>query len=96
MARAVAKAMALLPEEQRTAIILKEYHGLTFQEIADMLECPVEHRQDAALPGPDGAAQAAAASAASNMSSGRPRNDGCGPAADSGARTRGRIDNCVA
>ena len=40
-ARAVAKAMALLPEEQRTAIILKEYHGLTFQEIADLLDCPL-------------------------------------------------------
>jgi RNA polymerase sigma-70 factor (ECF subfamily) len=39
--RAVARAMATLPEEQRTAIILKEYHGLTFQEIADMLECPL-------------------------------------------------------
>jgi RNA polymerase sigma-70 factor (ECF subfamily) len=41
LGRAVAKAMALLPEEQRTAIILKEYHGLTFQEIADLLECPL-------------------------------------------------------
>src|ERR1043165_4277695 len=38
---AVAAAMALLPEEQRTAIILKEYHGLTFQEIANMLDCPL-------------------------------------------------------
>src|SRR5436190_8558635 len=38
---AVARAMAGLPEEQRTAIILKEYHGLTFQEIADMLDCPL-------------------------------------------------------
>ena len=37
----VADAMALLPEEQRTAIILKEYHGLTFQEIADLLDCPL-------------------------------------------------------
>src|SRR5688572_17127664 len=38
---AVARAMADLPEDQRTAIILKEYHGLTFQEIADMLDCPL-------------------------------------------------------
>jgi RNA polymerase sigma-70 factor (ECF subfamily) len=38
---AVSKALALLPEEQRTAIILKEYHGLTFQEIADLLDCPL-------------------------------------------------------
>ena len=33
--------MSQLPEEQRTAIILKEYHGLTFQEIADLLDCPL-------------------------------------------------------
>ncbi len=38
---AVARAMAALPQEQRTAIILKEYHGLTFQEIADQLHCPL-------------------------------------------------------
>src|SRR5262249_39136140 len=31
LARAVERAMATLPEEQRTAIVLKEYHGLTFQ-----------------------------------------------------------------
>ncbi len=41
MSRAVARAMADLPEEQRLAILLKEYHGLTFQEIADMLDCPL-------------------------------------------------------
>ena len=41
LGRAVARAMATLPEEQRTAIILKEYHGLTFQEIADLLDCPL-------------------------------------------------------
>jgi RNA polymerase sigma-70 factor (ECF subfamily) len=41
LGRAVAKAMSILPEEQRTAIILKEYHGLTFQEIADLLGCPL-------------------------------------------------------
>jgi RNA polymerase sigma-70 factor (ECF subfamily) len=41
LGRAVSKAMAMLPEDQRTAIILKEYHGLTFQEIADLLDCPL-------------------------------------------------------
>jgi RNA polymerase sigma-70 factor (ECF subfamily) len=37
----VAEAMQRLPEEQRTAIVLKEYHGLTFQEIADLQGCPL-------------------------------------------------------
>jgi RNA polymerase sigma-70 factor (ECF subfamily) len=38
---AVEQAMALLPEEQRTTIVLKEYHGMTFQEIADLQGCPL-------------------------------------------------------
>jgi RNA polymerase sigma-70 factor (ECF subfamily) len=38
---AVEVAMAVLPEEQRTTIILKEYHGMTFQEIADLQGCPL-------------------------------------------------------
>jgi RNA polymerase sigma-70 factor (ECF subfamily) len=37
----VEKAMSELSEEQRTAIILKEYHGMTFQEIADLQGCPL-------------------------------------------------------
>jgi len=41
LAKAVERAMALLPEEQRTAIVLKEYHGLTFQEISDLVGCPL-------------------------------------------------------
>ena len=41
LGRAVEKAMALLPDDQRTAIILKEYHGMTFQEIADLQGCPL-------------------------------------------------------
>ena len=41
LSRAVERAMTALPEEQRTAIILKEYHGLTFQEIADLVGCPL-------------------------------------------------------
>jgi RNA polymerase sigma-70 factor, ECF subfamily len=38
---AVERAMTLLPDEQRTAIVLKEYHGMTFQEIADLQGCPL-------------------------------------------------------
>ena len=38
---AVAEAMERLPVEQRSAIILKEYHGLTFQEIAELMNCPL-------------------------------------------------------
>jgi len=41
LSRLVEQAMALLPEEQRTAIVLKEYHGLTFQEIAELVGCPL-------------------------------------------------------
>jgi RNA polymerase sigma-70 factor (ECF subfamily) len=41
LTRLVGRAMAALPEEQRTAIVLKEYHGLTFQEIADLIGCPL-------------------------------------------------------
>jgi len=41
LSAAVEEAMAQLPEEQRTAIILKEYHGMTFQEIADLQGCPL-------------------------------------------------------
>jgi RNA polymerase sigma-70 factor (ECF subfamily) len=41
LTRSVERAMARLPEEQRTAIVLKEYHGLTFREIADLVGCPL-------------------------------------------------------
>jgi RNA polymerase sigma-70 factor (ECF subfamily) len=41
LSRVVARAMERLPAEQRQAIILKEYHGLTFQEIADLMKCPL-------------------------------------------------------
>ena len=61
LGRAVAKAMAMLPDDQRTAIVLKEYHGLTFQEIADLLDCPLEHREDTAVSGAHRAAQTAGA-----------------------------------
>jgi RNA polymerase sigma-70 factor (ECF subfamily) len=41
LGRHVAKAMQNLPEEQRSAILLKEYHDLTFQEIAELQGCPL-------------------------------------------------------
>ena len=41
LSREVARAMRTLTADQRSAVILKEYHGLTFQEIADLLGCPL-------------------------------------------------------
>jgi RNA polymerase sigma-70 factor (ECF subfamily) len=41
LARAVATAIAALPEEQREVIVLKEYQELTFVEIADILGVPL-------------------------------------------------------
>jgi RNA polymerase sigma-70 factor (ECF subfamily) len=41
LSRRVANAMLVLPEEQRSAILLKEYHGLTFHEIAELQGCPL-------------------------------------------------------
>jgi RNA polymerase sigma-70 factor (ECF subfamily) len=39
--RVVASAVAALPDEQREVIVLKEYQGLTFVEVAETLELPV-------------------------------------------------------
>jgi RNA polymerase sigma-70 factor (ECF subfamily) len=36
----VREAIAQLPEAQRTVIILKEYNGLKFREIAEILDTP--------------------------------------------------------
>jgi RNA polymerase sigma-70 factor (ECF subfamily) len=41
LSQSVAKAMRILTADQRSALILKEYHGLTFQEIAELLGCPL-------------------------------------------------------
>ncbi|HEV3216911.1 MAG TPA: sigma-70 family RNA polymerase sigma factor [Vicinamibacterales bacterium] len=41
LSAAVAAAMEQLPAEQRNAIILKEYQGLTFQEVAELMNCPL-------------------------------------------------------
>lgn len=41
VARAVAAAIDSLSEEQREVVVLKEYQGLTFPEIADVLGVPL-------------------------------------------------------
>jgi RNA polymerase sigma-70 factor (ECF subfamily) len=41
MSRGVEAAMERLSIDQRTAVILKEYDGMTFQEIADLMGCPL-------------------------------------------------------
>jgi RNA polymerase sigma-70 factor (ECF subfamily) len=41
LSRLVAAAVAALPEEQREVIVLKEYEGMTFVEIAATLQVPV-------------------------------------------------------
>ena len=33
--------MAALPEELRTAIMLRELEGLSYEEIAGIMECPI-------------------------------------------------------
>ena len=37
----VEKAMAQLPEDLRTAIVLRELEGLSYEEIAEAMDCPV-------------------------------------------------------
>jgi len=39
--RRMRKAIALLPPEQKTVLLLKEYEGMKFHEISEMLECPL-------------------------------------------------------
>jgi RNA polymerase sigma-70 factor (ECF subfamily) len=37
----ITKAVGDLPEDLRTALSLREYEGLSYEEIADIMECPV-------------------------------------------------------
>lgn len=37
----VDEAMAALPEELRTAIMLRELEGLSYEEIANIMDCPI-------------------------------------------------------
>ncbi len=38
---AIEEAINTLPEKERTAIILREYHDMEYKEIADVLGCPI-------------------------------------------------------
>ena len=40
-ADAIATAVKALPEEIRTAVILREYEELSYEEIAEIMECPI-------------------------------------------------------
>jgi len=37
----VQHAFTMLPESQRTVIVLRQYHSLTFSEIAEIMDCPI-------------------------------------------------------
>lgn len=41
LADAVRKAVGMLPEAQRAVFVLSQYEGLSYQAIADVLDCPV-------------------------------------------------------
>ena len=41
LARVVTEAMDALPEELRAALTLREFEGLSYDDIAAVLECPV-------------------------------------------------------
>ncbi len=41
IARTVQRAMAALPEDLRTAITLRELEGLSYDEIAEVMDCPI-------------------------------------------------------
>ncbi len=37
----VQQAFTKLPEQQRTVVILRQYHNLKFSEIAEIMNCPI-------------------------------------------------------
>ncbi len=41
VAEAVNRAIEKLPEELRTAIVLRELEGLSYEEIAETMACPI-------------------------------------------------------
>lgn len=55
---AVRRALDQLPEEQRTVIVLKEYEGLKFREIAEILDLPESTAKSRLYSGLEAMAQA--------------------------------------
>lgn len=41
IAETVQDALDELPEDLRTAIVLREFEGLSYEEIAEAMECPI-------------------------------------------------------
>ncbi|GMR07130.1 MAG: RNA polymerase sigma factor RpoE [Gammaproteobacteria bacterium] len=39
--KAILEAIGVLPEDLRTAIMLREFEGMSYEEIAEAMECPV-------------------------------------------------------
>jgi RNA polymerase sigma-70 factor, ECF subfamily len=39
--RAVNDAIEALPDEQRTAVVLREFHGLSYRQVASAMSCPI-------------------------------------------------------
>ena len=61
IAATVNRAMDALPEDLRTAITLREIEGLSYEEIASVMNCPDRHRALADLPRARGDRRGAAA-----------------------------------
>ena len=53
--RHVARALSEMRQEYRTALMLREMEGLTYREIAELLEWPLGNGPDPRAPGPVGA-----------------------------------------
>jgi RNA polymerase sigma-70 factor (ECF subfamily) len=41
IARTVQQALNELPDDLRTAIVLREFEGLSYEEIANAMDCPI-------------------------------------------------------
>jgi RNA polymerase sigma-70 factor (ECF subfamily) len=80
LAERIEQLMAELPEEQRTAIILKEYHDLTFQEIAEVTGCPLSTVKTRLYKGLTTLRHRLASRTESSRDHSRPRRESVGPA----------------